>query len=323
MSNSECIDRGREVIWAEIEGLNSLAASLGEAFAAACTTILASPRQLVVTGMGKSGHIGRKVAATFAATGTPAIYVHPGEAGHGDMGMLAPGDVLLVLSNSGNTPELRAIMHYARHTGIPVIGIASRSDSLVSELSDVPLIYPQVREACSVNIAPTSSTTVQLALGDALAMTVMDMRGVARADLAALHPGGVIGLSLAPVSAVMQGRERLPLVTRTSAMPQAISEMTSGCVGVVGVVDEDDCLVGVITDGDLRRHFSILTSACASDVMTADPKVIQADMHAGDALQFLSDHKITAAFVVEDSAAGPQPPLGIVHIHDLLRHGLG
>ena len=317
------IARGRDVIMSEADGLARLARSLDRRFSEACSIIAGVERQLVVTGMGKSGHIARKVAATFSATGTPAAYVHPGEAGHGDMGMLARGDVLLVISNSGNTPELRAIMLYARRIGIQVIGIASRADSLVTTLANLPLIYPQVHEACSVNIAPTTSTTVQLALGDALAMTVMDMRKVSRDQLALLHPGGIIGLSLAPVAEFMHGRERLPLVARTSAMPQAISEMTSGCVGLVGVVDDHGALVGLITDGDLRRHFDVLTTAAAAEVMTPNPKVIPASMLAGNALAFLNEHKITAAFVVDDPTAAPQQPLGIIHIHDLLRHGLG
>lgn len=319
----DAIGRGRSVIQRECEALQLLAGSLDDSFVVACHAILALRRQLVVTGMGKSGHIARKVAATFAATGTPAVYVHPGEAGHGDMGMLAPGDVLLVLSNSGNTPELRPIMAYARKIGIQVIGIASRPGSLVLDSADIKLQTPVVREACSVNIAPTTSTAVQLALGDALAMTVMDMRGISRSDLGALHPGGAIGTAFAPVTDLMHGNGRLPLVAGDAAMPHAISVMTTGCFGLVGVVDQQKLLVGVITDGDLRRHFEALGTACAAEVMTPHPKVLPADMLAGDALAFLNEHKITAAFVVADPAAGPQVPLGIIHIHDLLRHGLG
>ncbi|WP_298199291.1 KpsF/GutQ family sugar-phosphate isomerase [Novosphingobium sp.] len=323
LAASSVIARGKEVILTEARGLGLLADALDDAFVAACQTIIALRRQLVVTGMGKSGHIARKVAATFAATGTPAVYVHPGEAGHGDMGMLAPGDVLLVLSNSGNTPELRAVLAYARKIGLPVIGVASRSGSLVLEAADIKLQTPKVREACSVNIAPTTSTAVQLALGDALAMTVMDMRGVSRSDLGALHPGGAIGTAVAPVRDLMHGPSRLPLVSGDAAMPQAISVMTNGCFGLLGVIDSMGRLAGVITDGDLRRHFEDLGTACAADVMTPNPKVLPQDMLASDALQFLNDHKITAAFVVADAASGLQSPLGIIHIHDLLRQGLG
>lgn len=315
--------RGREVIQSEAAALYSTAEALDSNFPVACRFLREVKRQLVVTGMGKSGHIARKVAATFAATGTPAVYVHPGEAGHGDMGVLAAGDVLLVLSNSGNTPELRPIMFYARRIGIPVIGIASRGDSLVATLADVPLIYPQVQEACSVNIAPTTSTTVQLALGDALAMTVMDMRGVSRRDLGVLHPGGAIGLALAPVTELMHGPDRLPLVAEHANMPQVISIMTTGCFGVAGVTDPAGRLAGVITDGDLRRHFAMLDTASAAEVMTRRPKLIPADMLAGEALQFLNGNRITAAFVVPVIGEGLQVPIGIVHIHDLLRQGLG
>lgn len=316
------LSRAREVIGVEEAGLHQLAESLDGSFVAACEAIRVLRRQLVITGMGKSGHIARKIAATFAATGTPAIFVHPGEAGHGDLGMLAKGDVLLVLSNSGNTSELRPILNFARREGIPIIGVASRRNSLVIELADVPLLLPKVKEACSVNIAPTTSTTMQLALGDALAMTVMDMRGVSKNHLRSLHPAGSIGLALTPVSDLMHADERLPLVHRDAGMPEAISVMTVGCFGLAGVVDNAGTLVGIITDGDLRRRFGTLTTAFAHEVMTQSPKLIPADMPAGEALVFLNDNQITAAFVVEDLTAGPQLPLGIIHIHDLLRHGL-
>lgn len=322
VANERIISRGREVIRIESEALALLEQSLDESFVNACRAIQATPRQLIITGMGKSGHIARKVAATFAATGTPAIYVHPSEAGHGDLGMLAPGDVLLVLSNSGNTSELRPILNFARRAGIPVIGVASRRNSLVIELADIALMLPNVKEACSVNIAPTTSTTLQLALGDALAMTVMDMRGVSKNHLRALHPAGSIGLALSPVSEIMHGNDRMPLVNENAGMPEAISVMTSGCFGLAGVTDDKGHLIGIVTDGDLRRRFGVLATAFAREVMTPNPKVIPAEMATGEALIFLNDNQITAAFVVEDPAAGPQAPLGIIHIHDLLRHGL-
>lgn len=321
-SIDDVLNRGREVIRAEAEALNQLALMLDGAFSRACSTISQVRRQLVVTGMGKSGHIARKVAATFAATGTPAIYIHPSEAGHGDLGMLGMGDVLLVFSNSGNTSELRAVLTYARKKQIQIIGVAARQNSLLMELADIPLLLPRVPEACAVNVAPTTSTAMQLALGDALAMAVMDMRGVSKNHLRALHPAGSIGLALAPVSEIMHGADRLPLVNQDAGMPETISVMTSGCFGLTGVTDGSGALVGIITDGDLRRRFGVLTTAFAHEVMTPAPKVIPAEMPAGEALVFLNDNKITAAFVVEDPAAGPQVPLGIIHIHDLLRHGL-
>ena len=315
--------RGREVIRIEAEALALLEKRLDGNFIEACEAIVRARRQLVITGMGKSGHIARKIASTFAATGTPAIYVHPGEAAHGDLGMLVDGDVLLVLSNSGNTAELRAILRYAHRAGIQIIGMAARRNSLVIELADIALLLPNTREACAVNLAPTTSTTLQLALGDALAMTVMDLRGVSRHQLSALHPGGMIGLALTPVREIMHHRN-LPLVDGEAKMPTVISIMTSCCFGLAGVVDPSGTLVGIITDGDLRRHFEVLQSATAGGVMTHAPKVIPAGTPAGEALRFLNDSEITAAFVVEDrieDGAAPKP-VGIIHIHDLLRFGL-
>lgn len=316
------IERGREVIQLEADALVAMGEALDGPFADACTAILQANRQLVVTGMGKSGHIARKAAATFAATGTPAIYLHPSEAAHGDLGMLAPGDILLVLSNSGNTFELKPVLAYARRLNIPVIGVASQSRSLVMQYASFKVQLPNLREACSAGLAPTTSTTVQLALMDAMAMAVMDMRGVSRSHLGSLHPGGTIGMALTPVVDLMRTDEALPLVDEDARMPLAISVMTGGCVGVAGVIDAKGCLVGLITDGDLRRHFDVLTSARAAEVMTPSPKVVPANMLASDALQLLNRNRITAAFVVAEASVEPQPPIGIIHIHDLLRYGL-
>lgn len=314
--------RGQEVVRLEMAGLAALESAIDENFVAACQLILNIGQRLVVTGMGKSGHVGRKIAATFAATGTPSIYIHPGEAAHGDMGMLVPGDALLVLSNSGNTPELRAILAYGRNAGIPIVGVASHLNSLVMEHSDIQLLLPQVQEACSVSLAPTTSTTMQLALGDALAMAVMTMRGVGSRQIHAFHPAGTIGLTLCPVMELAHRGEAMPLVAIDARMQDVISIMTMGRFGLTGVMNGER-LAGVITDGDLRRHFAELGTARAAEVMTANPKVLPGEMPAGEALAFLNEHKITAAFVVADPAAGPQVPLGIIHIHDLLRHGLG
>ena len=266
--------RGRAVVRTEGEALALLERSLDANFIAACQAICETRRQLVISGMGKSGHIARKIAATFAATGTPAIYVHPGEAAHGDLGMMSEGDVLLVISNSGNTIELRAILDYARRAAMPIIGVAARPSSLVIALADFPLLLPSTREACPMNLAPTTSTTMQLALGDALAITVMEMRGISKSRLHALHPGGAIGLELTPVGDLMHRADRLPLVSAGAGMPEVISVMTLGCFGVAGVIDAAGKLLGIITDGDLRRHFAELHTATAGAVMTLAPKVI-------------------------------------------------
>ena len=322
-SAESLLRRGAEVIQMEAEALHLLANSLEHSFVEACEAIISARGRVVVTGMGKSGHIGRKWAATMAATGTPAIYVHPAEAAHGDLGMLVRGDVLIVISNSGNTSELRAFLRYAASINVKVIGVAARRDSLVIENSDVKLCLPQTREACPANIAPTTSTTLQLALGDALAMTLMDMRGFSRDGLKALHPGGSLGLRLTPVAEIMHAAGRMPLVDEAAPMSDVIVTMTSTGFGIAGVVDSAGRLMGVITDGDLRRHFDELSVATAERVMTVDPKTVISDMVAEDALQFLNDNEITCAFVMERHApVNTRVPIGIVHIHDFLRIGL-
>jgi arabinose-5-phosphate isomerase len=317
------LSRGREVVRIEADALTLLAQCLDDNFVAACQLILSAQRRVVVTGMGKSGHVGRKIAATFAATGTPAIYVHPAEAGHGDLGMLTKGDVLVAVSNSGNTVELRPILAHARRLGLRIVGMATRPTSLVMDYADIPLCLPPAREACAANVAPTTSTTLQMALGDALAMAVMDLRGVTKDSLRLLHPSGSIGLRLTPVSEIMHGPERLPLVDGSAPMRDVISAMTAGSFGIAGVMDGDNRLCGVITDGDLRRHFDKLLEATAAEIMTPNPKTLPARMMAEDALLFLNDSEITAAFVMEnDASSSSAVPIGIVHIHDFLRFGL-
>jgi arabinose-5-phosphate isomerase len=315
--------RGAEVIKIEANALHVLAEALDMSFVEACKAIINAPGRVVITGMGKSGHIARKWAATMAATGTPAIYVHPAEAAHGDLGMLVRGDVLIVISNSGNTSELRAFLRYAESIGVAIIGVASKLDSVVMQSAGVKLCLPAVREACPANIAPTTSTTLQLALGDALAMTLMDMRGFSREHMKALHPGGSLGLRLTPVSEIMHGAIRLPLVEGTAPMCDVIVTMTSTGFGIAGVVDKAGRLIGVITDGDLRRHFEDLAAATAEEVMTRDPKTIPSDCLAEEALHFLNENQITCAFVMKrDAPVNTDVPIGIVHIHDFVRLGL-
>jgi len=314
--------RGIEVVRTEAEALSHLAETLDESFVDACRAILGTAGRVVITGMGKSGHIGRKWAATFAGTGTPAFYVHPGEAAHGDLGMLVSEDILVVLSNSGNTSELRAILSYARSIGVKVVGVASKPDSLVMKSADIAILLPAAREACPANIAPTTSTTLQLALGDALAMTVMDMRGCSVDLLKSLHPGGSLGFRLSCIREVMH-TTRLPLVKADAPMCDVISIMTSSGFGIAGVVDFAGRLIGVITDGDVRRHFHELSSTTAGDVMTTAPRTLGADMLADEALQFLNANQILCAFVIEPHAkVNAAAPIGIVHVHDLLRAGL-
>ena len=315
--------RGGEVVRIERDALSMLEESLDESFVEACRTILEAKGRVIVTGMGKSGQIGRKAAATFSATGTPSFYVHPGEAAHGDLGMMVNGDVLLVISNSGSTAELQAILFHAKAIDVPVIGIASRRQSLVMGSAKVKLCLPVAREACRANIAPTTSTTLQLALCDALAMTVMDMRGFTQEGMKVLHPGGAIGMRLLPVKDMMHTGPSMPLVTVDTPMHDVISVMTSRGFGIAGIIDDEGFLLGVVTDGDLRRHFDTLSRVTAREVMTAMPKCLDGAMSAEAALEVLNDLKITAAFIVETDTAGRRTPRGIVHIHDFVRIGLG
>ena len=322
-SRLELLERGIEVVRAEANALHLLADQLDGNFVDACELIMASSGRVVVTGMGKSGHIGRKWAATLAATGTPAIYVHPAEAAHGDLGMLIRGDVLVVLSNSGRTTELRAFLEYAHHIGVKVIGVASDSGSFLMRSADIKLALPAAREACPVNIAPTTSTALQLALGDALALTLMDVRGFSLDGIRKLHPGGALGLRMTLLQEVMHGGDCLPLVTEGEQMIDVIVMMSSKGFGIAGVIDPVGRLIGVITDGDLRRHLANISSATAAEVMTASPRLLLADMPAQQALEYLNENRITCAFVIEESApVNTRVPIGIVHVHDLLRLSL-
>lgn len=326
--------RARDVIEIEARTLDHLASSLGDVFVQACNLLYSARGRIVVVGVGKSGLIGRKIASTLSATGSPAIYVHPGEAAHGDLGMVVPGDVILAISNSGNTAELRVLFDHADTADIPVVGVTSAADSLVARRADICVLLPEAQEACHANIAPTSSTTQQLALGDAIAMVLMDMRGIGRDEIKSLHPGGSIGLRLASVSELMHGTEKLPLVPLDMPMEAVISRMTGMGFGIAGVVDDAGRLVGIITDGDLRRHFKVLGETAAHAVMTRSPKVLRASMAAEDALRLLNEAQVTCAFVVDDDEPScaaihgdqmvirKQPPIGIVHVHDFLRHGL-
>jgi arabinose-5-phosphate isomerase len=312
------IATARRVIDIEARGLDRLSAALDDGFARAVGVILAATGRVIVSGMGKSGHVGRKIAATLASTGTPAQYVHPAEASHGDLGMITPGDVILVLSNSGETPELSAIIAHSRRFAIPMIGVASRGDSTLLRHSDVTVVLPPAEEACGTGIVPTTSTTMTLALGDALAVALMEHRRFTPEQFATFHPGGRLGARLARVRDLMHAD--LPLVAEAAPMAEALLTISRKGFGVVGVTDAAGRLTGIITDGDLRRHMDGLLHRTAAEVMTRDPKVIGPDQLAEQAVAEMNARKITCLFVVDPQAGGRAE--GILHIHDCLRAGV-
>ena len=290
---------------------------LRAAFSEATKLISASSGRVIVTGMGKSGHVGRKIAATLASTGQPASFVHPAEASHGDLGMVQNGDVVLAISWSGETTELAAIVTFAKRYAIPLIAMTANAESTLARESDVLLAMPNVQEACPNGLAPTTSTTLQLVLGDALAIALLEGRGFSARDFRALHPGGMLGARLAHVREVMHSGDRIPRIDINARMAEAIVEMTSKGFGCVAVFADGDRLAGIITDGDLRRHiksdFSLDTPV--ADVMTRSPRTIGPDALVAEALEVIS-HKISALLVVERAAV-----VGIVHFHDLMRIG--
>jgi arabinose-5-phosphate isomerase len=314
------LEHGRNVLQVEARAIAQMSHELGEDYPEAVELLLATKGRVIVSGMGKSGHIARKIAATFSSTGLPAFFVHPGEAAHGDLGMIAPGDVLVALSNSGATAELSPIMRHARALGCPVIGITAQRHSPMMQIASLCLTLPRVREACPANVSPTTSTTLMLALGDALAVTVMRMRGITRAQLEVLHPGGAIGSRLQPVSAFMHAGSELPLVALDAPMREVLVTMTEKSFGIAGVVNARGDLVGTITDGDLRRKIEHLLESAAGDVMTVSPKTIPDGTIAEDAFALMTTNKITALFVMD--AEAPEKPIGLLHIHDLNRLGL-
>lgn len=296
----------------------SLANGLGRPFEQAVAMLAAARGRVIVTGIGKSGHIGQKLAATFASTGTPAFFVHPSEAAHGDLGMIAKDDVLLALSWSGETVELSNIITYARVFEVPLIAITSRTESALAKSANVVLELPKAKEACPHGLAPTTSTTMQLALGDCLAVALLERKGFSAHDFKVFHPGGSLGAQLKHVTDLMHKGEALPLVTLDRPMSDVIVTMTAKSFGCVGVVDSAGKLAGMITDGDLRRHMGEgLLGKKASDIMTRGPNTLAPGLLASAALERINALKRTQMFVVDDGL-----PVGIVHVHDLLRAGV-
>jgi len=305
----------------ETEGLSALTAALQNGlsapFAEAVMLLKAARGRVIVSGIGKSGHVGQKIAATFASTGTPAFFVHPSEASHGDLGMVTRDDVILALSWSGETVELKPLITYSRRFSVPLIAITSREDSALATQADVLLCLPRTKEACPHGLAPTTSTTMQLAMGDCLAIALLEAKGFTAQDFKVFHPGGSLGASLKYVSDVMHKGERLPLARDTDMMSDALLIMTAKSFGCLGILDAKGKLVGIVTDGDLRRHMGeSLVKARTADIMTKKPKTVEPAMLAVEALELLNASRITALFVVDKGR-----PVGIVHVHDLLRVG--
>ena len=319
---SPLIESALRTLDTEAGGIAALIAAirggLGAPLVEAVDLIAKSKGRLIVTGMGKSGHVGRKIAATFASTGTPAYFVHPGEASHGDLGMITCDDVIMALSWSGETVELKDLIDYSRRFGTGLIAVTAEAESTLAKSADVVLTLPQAREACPHNLAPTTSSLMQLALGDALAVALLESRGFTALDFRGLHPGGQLGAKLKFIRDVMHADAAIPLRPLGTAMANAIVEMTAKGFGCVGVTGADGKLAGIITDGDLRRHMGPdLLAARVDDVMTRNPKTVSGGQLVSEALELLNSSKITAVIVVENGA-----PVGIVHLHDLLRAGV-
>lgn len=311
----------RSVLRTEAAGLQALASSLGNSFTRAVDLLAAATGRVVVSGMGKSGHVGRKIAATLASTGTPALFVHPAEASHGDLGMIVPGDAILALSNSGETAELADLVAHSRRFALPLVAITARAGSALARAADLALTLPAAAEACPMGLAPTTSTTMQVALGDALAVALLTRRGFTEADFRQFHPGGRLGTRLRRVSDLMHNGEAVPLAPPNTAMDRALLLITEKRFGCLGVIDGAGRLVGIVTDGDLRRAMGPdLLSRRVGDVMTSSPRTIRADALAEEALHLMNarERPITSLFVVDEF----DRPLGILHIHDLLRAGM-
>ena len=315
---TDVLNTARRVITAEGTALTLLAAALDDSFTRAVDLIMQCRGRVIVTGMGKSGHIARKIASTFASTGTPAQFVHPAEASHGDLGMVMEGDVVLVLSNSGETPELADIIAHTRRFGIPMIGVAARPDSSLIRQCDVALLLPPAPEACGTGIVPTTSTTMTLALGDAMAVALMEHRQFTADHFRQFHPGGKLGARLMKVRDLMH--TDMPLTADTAPMSEALLSISRSGFGVTGVTDATGVLAGIITDGDLRRHMAGLLTYSAGQVMTCNPRTVSPDALAEKALAVMKQSKITCLFVL-DPATG-QKAVGILNIHDLLRAGI-
>ena len=320
MTKTRFLDTARRVIREEAEALALLANELDAVLSEAVDLILSSQGRVIVSGIGKSGHIARKIAATLASTGTPAHFVHPAEASHGDLGMVTKGDVVLAISNSGEAPELANLLAYTQRFGIPLIGITSKPSSTLATHCDIVLLMPKVPEACGTGVVPTTSTTMTLALGDALAVALMEHRAFSAENFRDFHPGGKLGAQLARVGDLMHTGDAVPLSGENTPMSDTLLTISQKGFGVVGVLDEDGYLTGIVTDGDLRRNMAGLLDLTAGEVMTKSPSTIHPAALAEEAVNVMNERKITCLFVVDPE--GSRKVVGILHIHDCLRAGI-
>lgn len=320
MAHSRFIDTARRVIRTEADALSSLADGLDAGFTDAVDLILNATGRIIVSGIGKSGHIARKIAATLASTGTPAHFVHPAEASHGDLGMVTRGDVVLAISNSGEAPELANLIAYTQRFGIPLIGLTSRAGSALATQSDIVLLMPQLAEACGTGVVPTTSTTMTLALGDALCVAIMEHRAFSADNFRDFHPGGKLGSQLSRVGDLMHRGDAVPLASENTPMSDTLLTISQKGFGVVGVLDDNGYLSGIVTDGDLRRNMAGLLDLTAGKVMTKSPTTIGMSALAEEAVNVMQDRKITCLFVVDPEAS--RDVVGILHIHDCLRAGI-
>lgn len=312
------IDSARRVLETEADGVRAVVTILDDVFVKAIDLLAGVSGRVIVSGMGKSGHIGNKIAATLASTGTPAQFVHPAEASHGDLGMITPADAVLAMSNSGETSELSDLIHYTRRFNIPLIAIVGRQGSTLGTAADAALVLPELEEACPMGLAPTTSTTATLALGDAIAVALLERKGFSASDFRQFHPGGKLGSSLLKVDDLMHAGDDMPLATHDEKMDRVLLTVTEKRLGCAGITGPDGKLIGIVTDGDLRRHMSPdLLRAEASAVMTPAPVTIGPGILAAEAVRIMNERKITQLFILRD-----EKPLGILHIHDCLRAGV-
>ena len=315
MNKQQIINEAKRVLKVEIESAKTLNISFNETFYNIVSVIFNTTGRVIVVGIGKSGHIANKIAATLSSTGTPAQFVHPAEASHGDLGSITDKDCILAFSNSGLSQELNDIINYSKRFGVPLLSVSSNKDSFLSKKSDHALIFKKPTEACPLNLAPSSSTTMSLIIGDAIAITLLKMRGFKKHNFSNFHPRGNIGKDLAKVSDIMHSGAKLPLVNENDLMSKVLIIMTKKSFGCVGVINKKNSLIGIITDGDLRRNMNTsIINKKAKLVMTTKPHYISNDTLVGEALNIMNNRKITSLFVCEHTK-----PIGIVHIHDLLR----